>query len=170
MNASVIAGPWPEHSSPPLSVQVATCLSAAAALAHAVVTPEHFSQWTAAGVFFAAIAIVQGWGAVMLHRMRMTTAKLSFALWANVGVIVVYVVSRTSGLPFGPAHAGAHHAPSSGRRELVGPLDALTLVVQIALVVLLIAFLPPRTSRRTTTGVMLVGAGLWLSSAVGLLS
>lgn len=79
---------------------VALC-SAGAGAVHAVVTPEHFEEHLAFGLFFLAVTVWQMTVVVAaLHRP-------SRALWLStavgtIAVLAIWAVSRTSGLPFGP--------------------------------------------------------------------
>jgi hypothetical protein len=112
-------------------------LSLAAAVIHFAVTPEHFEEYVLFGVFFVALAAFQlVWGVWMPQRP--SPGVLWIGLLVNLGVIAIWVVSRTSGLPIGP---------EAGEAEEIGPLDALATASE-ALIVLGSAWLLTR-SRRT---------------------
>jgi hypothetical protein len=104
-----------------------------AAVIHVIVTPEHFNEWFAAGVFFTAIAVAEVVsGAVMVSRVGESPAARGLVAALSAGTIALWVVSRTVGLPFGP---------DPGVPEAIGVLDvastaleALTLVALWALV------------------------------------
>ena len=99
-------------------------LSAAAAAIHFAVVFEHFKDYTLYGVFFLVLAWAQLiWPAVLLWRP--SRAWLWLGLAGNAAVLVVYVASRTAGLPFGP---DLHHP------EPVGALDVVSCVLEFALI------------------------------------
>jgi hypothetical protein len=157
----------------PLATDVAICLSMTAALAHIVAAPAHFREWLPAGIFFVVLSAGQTAVAWILLRSRLSARAAAVALWSNVAVVLVYLVSRTRGLPFGlehdahVAHPGASALPRAV--ESIGGLDLLTLGAEVGLVVLLIGHLPGRLGRRTTTMLMLTGLALWASAATGVL-
>src|SRR5262245_3676167 len=94
-------------------------LSAAAAAIHFGVAFEHFEGYLLYGVFFLVLAWAQLiWPAVLLWRPSRLWLWLGMA--GNAAVLVVYVASRTVGLPFGP---DLHHP------EQVGALDVMSCVL-----------------------------------------
>jgi hypothetical protein len=111
---------------------VALTLVGAAAI-HVAVTPQHFDEWFAAGVFFVVLAVAEAVsGAVMASRVGERPAARGLVAALSAGTIALWVVSRTVGLPFGP---------DPGMPEAIGVLDvtstaleALTLVALWALV------------------------------------
>lgn len=108
---------------------VAAALSALAALVHFIVMPHHFEEYAAQGIFFLLLAIAQTILAIELVR-NPRHLMLIGGIFGNIVVLVVYVVSRTLGVP-----GGAH----GGEPEPVGVLDALATVSEIILVALLFA-------------------------------
>jgi hypothetical protein len=112
-------------------------LSLTAAVIHFAVTAEHFQEFVLFGAFFLALAAFQLiWGVVVPQRS--SPWLLWIGLLLNLGVIVIWVVSRTSGLPIGP---------EPGEAEEIGLLDGLSTAAE-ALIVLGSAWLLTR-SRRT---------------------
>jgi hypothetical protein len=112
-------------------------LSLAAAVIHFAVTPEHFEEYVPFGVFFVALGVFQlVWGVVMPGRP--SSSILSLGLVVNLAVIVIWVASRTSGLPIGP---------EAGEAEEIGLWDGLATASE-ALIVLGSAWLLTQ-SRRT---------------------
>jgi hypothetical protein len=100
-------------------------LSVGAAAIHFAVVFEHFAEYTLYGVFFLVISWAQViWPAVLLWRPSRLWLWLGIA--GNAVVIVVYVASRTVGLPFGP---DLHNA------ESVGALDVVSCVLEFGLIV-----------------------------------
>ena len=99
-------------------------LSVGAAAIHFAVVFEHFAEYTLYGVFFLVISWAQLiWPAVLLWRP--SRLWLSLGIVGNAIIIVVYVLSRTVGLPFGP---DLHSA------ESVGALDVVSCVLEFGLI------------------------------------
>lgn len=96
-------------------------LSALAGAIHAAVVPEHLAEGTSYGVAFLALAVLQLAFAEWLLRPP-TPAVLTTSLALNVAVALLWLGSRTTGLPFGP-HA-FHPEP-------VGLLDAVCTAAQV---------------------------------------
>jgi hypothetical protein len=65
---------------------------------HAALAPEHFRETTAAGVGFAASAVLLGALAVMLTR-RPAEAAFAAAVLVFAGLIGSYVLAVTTGIP-----------------------------------------------------------------------
>lgn len=84
---------------------------------HALMTPAHLQAWWAAGAFFAVVTLVEAILANFLLVRPSRTVQLTAAGF-TVATILVWVVSRTAGLPFGP---------DAGQPEPVGRPD-LTVV------------------------------------------
>src|SRR4051812_16284553 len=78
----------------------AVALVATAAI-HLAVVPEHQREWRAAAGFFVALAIVElALAAVVLVRDERALLVVGAAVSVASGVL--WLVSRTVGLPFGP--------------------------------------------------------------------
>jgi hypothetical protein len=155
-----------------LAVDGAIVLSSTAALAHFVAAPGHYTWWPAAGVFFAALGVAQLAYAVILLRGALGNRLLLVGIWGTVGVIMVYVASRTVGIPMAPpvsAHGGrwiiGRSAVPDGAKY-VGPLDIMTLVAEIVLVVALLGQLPTRLKNRAVNRLMWIGLVVWGAAAV----
>jgi len=114
----------PAAPSVPSAGRVAAIGSVLAAFVHYAVVPEHLSEWWAFGVFFSAIGMFQLIWAVLAYTGNERPLLLS-GLAVNLGVLALWVVSRTAGLPFGP---------EPGEAEAVGVLDVLSGVAELALV------------------------------------
>jgi hypothetical protein len=111
-------------------------LSLVAAVIHFAVTAEHFEEFVLFGVFFLVLAAFQlVWGVVVPQRL--SPLVLWVGLVVNLGVIVIWVVSRTSGLPVGP---------EAGEAEEIGLLDGVSTAAE-ALIVLGSAWLLTRSRR-----------------------
>lgn len=151
-------------------VAAGSMLSVLAGLIHLAVAPEHFHEATVVGAFFIVAGAGQLALAVALLR-GLGTPALLLAVVANVGLVCLYVLSRTVALPFVPPHSEFHHLPVAGaagngvpifpgdRIETVGRLDLTCLVAELGLLVMLVAMLPGTKTRRVTTNA-LMGLGL----------
>lgn len=107
-----------QHES--LILPVAAALMMVAVVIHVLVSPAHLREWLPAGVFFLVVATGQAALAVSLLRRAAPIAILA-SIWSSVGLVCVYVWSRTAGLPFAPLHdAGEHGAGESQLGHAVG--------------------------------------------------
>jgi len=99
-------------------------LSMAAAAIHFAVMGEHFAEYVAFGVFFSVVAWSQAlWavGVIVLPSRRL----LLVGLVGNALVILVWLSSRTTGLPIGP---------ESGAPEPAAFIDVLSTILEVAIV------------------------------------
>ncbi|WP_353951235.1 hypothetical protein V6K52_16580 [Knoellia sp. S7-12] len=135
---------------------------------HLAVTPEHLEEWWVFGTFFIVVGCFQlAFAALVLRRPTWPVAFAGIAV--NLAVVLVYVASRTTGLPIEPpeditSHAWSHVA------EGAGPADLAATGAELTVVCLLVTLLPPRLRRMTVNLVLVAGAGLWvlrLSGALG---
>jgi len=154
----------------PIAVDVAIAMSSAAALAHFVATPGHYTWWPIAGIFFAVLGAMQLIFAGLLLRGFGHTRLVLSGIWLTVGVILVYVASRTVGIPMAPPvpfHGGrwviGRSAIPNGAKH-VGPLDVFTLAAELVLVVALVSTLPNRSKVRTVNCLMWIGLALWAAA------
>ena len=99
-------------------------LSLAAGVIHLAMVPAHMGQWALEGIAFAVIGWLQVLLAVALL-MRPTRGQLVGSALLNGAVVIGYVVSRTSGLPFGP---------NSGVAEQAGAIDLLATGFEVLVV------------------------------------
>jgi hypothetical protein len=140
-------------------VPVAAALSLGAAWVHLAYTSPHWRDWWAYGLCFLAIGVGQGLFAAVLVR-RPTTPVLLAGIAGNLGVVLMYVLSRTRGVPVGP-HAGVV--------ERAGTIDLATTAGEIVLVALLLALLGAAARRRIANAMLLAGAALWTLRLTGTL-
>jgi hypothetical protein len=109
-------------------------LAWAVSLIHVRAALDHFDEYVPYALSFVGLAALQLiWGIAALRRP-------SRRLWAigaagNLAVVVIWALSRTSGLPIGPDARAA---------ETVGLLDLIATLDEVMLVALLIAGLFPR--------------------------
>ena len=138
---------------------VAALTSGWAGIIHLRVVTDHFATWWGYGAFFLAVGTAQVASALVLWRDP-PPWLVSAAATGNAVVVLVYVASRTVGVPVGPEHGGHQLEPS-------GPLDLAATAAEVLLITALLPLLPAR-SRRLAINVLLVcGLGLWLLRAVG---
>jgi hypothetical protein len=79
-------------------VPIAVVSSAAAAGVHAAVGPAHFRELLVFGLFFAGVALAQvAWSLAMA--IRPSQALLVVAVAGNSAVLLLWLVTRTVGLP-----------------------------------------------------------------------
>ncbi len=116
-------------------------LSLVAGLIHAWAMPEHYREWWGYGAFFVVVASAQVFlSDALLYRPR---RRLFLAgVVGNLGVISLYVVTRTVGVPF--------FGPHAGEVEEMGLIDLLSIVVELALVITLVVLLRVRLATRPT--------------------
>lgn len=106
------------------STPVLVAASLAAGLIHAAVIEEHLAESVLFGSFFVASAIFQiGWA--WLYLRSSSRGLATAALVVNTVIIAVWLVSRTTGLPFGPAPWVA---------ESIGVPDIFATLFQVLLV------------------------------------
>ncbi|MCK9899296.1 hypothetical protein MXD63_04275 [Frankia sp. Cpl3] len=116
---------------------MAAFASLGAAATHLAVAPSHFGDWPLSGVFFFATAIFQvGWALAVMRTAGLPT--MAAGLLVNTGSILLWAVSRTSGLPVGP---------HSGMPEQVDRVDLTTVAFEAAVCVLVLWGLWSRHTR-----------------------
>ncbi|HWT22102.1 MAG TPA: hypothetical protein VN213_01225 [Solirubrobacteraceae bacterium] len=132
---------------------VAAAFSLSAGLVHFVYAPEHWWLWVPYGLFFLGAGLGQTALAVLLVARRVGAWIASLAIAGNLGIIVLYAISRT---PY-----GAPVGPMRGHAELPRLADMGTTAGELVTVIALLAFLPRRAARWASTLLLLAGAALW---------
>lgn len=128
-------------------------LSVAAGILHTLLIEEHLAEWWGYAVFFMLAAMAQGvYGFAFIGTQVMEGKPLS-AHWrlpvrrawylagilGNALLVVLYVVSRTIGIPAGPG---------AGEVEPVTAFGVFVKLLEVALVVLLVRlWLATRTAQ-----------------------
>lgn len=126
--------------------------SLAASGIHFAVMGEHFDEYFAFGLFFSVVAWLQALWALGVV-VAPTRSVLTAGLVGNAVVAVVWVISRTTGLPVGP---------KPGTPEPAAFLDVLSTALETGIVVVAAALLmrrrPPRASRGGAGASLMVAA------------
>jgi hypothetical protein len=107
-----------------MSTTIIAALLAAAGGFHLAALPSHLHESAAAGAFFAAVALGQLAGAVLVATRPSSRTTVAVIL-GNVVVLAIWAVSRTTGLPVGG---------ELGVREPLAALDGLAAVAEILVV------------------------------------
>jgi hypothetical protein len=117
------------------AIRIVAWLSLAAGAIHAIAMIDHFSHYWLYGVFFLVLTYGQVlWGIALLRRPVGERALATGAI-ANVAIVVVWLVSRTVGVPIGP---------DAGRPEAVGSIDVAATLDQLVLAAYVAAIVRPR--------------------------
>jgi hypothetical protein len=157
------------------AADLAVWASFAAGIAHVSTVQAHWRWWPLAGVAFAVIGTLQLLSGIGLLHDRMGPRLARPVVFATALLIVVYVVSRTRGLPGAPPVIG-HGAPAGpgrpivpGRLETVAATDLITLVAELIVVVALLAALPIRARRVPFNALAATGVALVAAATIGVL-
>lgn len=106
-------------------LRAVAALSLLAAMIHLWVMPEHFEEWWGYGTFFLVSAIAQGLYAPGLLLWPNRVILLA-GVAGNLAIVILWLVTRTSGIPlFGP-HAG--------EIEDVGTLDLVCTLAEVGII------------------------------------
>ena len=101
-------------------VLLVTGLVGSAAI-HAAVIPEHLKEWPVAGAFFVLLVLVE-LALALAVLLRLDRLVLMVTAWVSVATRLLWLVSRTVGLPFGP---------EAGVPEAVGLPDVACCVLEL---------------------------------------
>jgi hypothetical protein len=122
----------------PLAVVAVSCVLAGAV--HASVGPEHFREGVRFGVFFVVLCAVQFALAVAVLR-RPSRHLVRLTALVSGGVVVLWLVTRTAGLPFGLDEV-----------EPVGFADSLASVAELVTIAACVVWLRPSTNSAARRG------------------
>jgi len=122
----------------PLVVPVALVVSAG--VIHGLAVGNHIADSWLRGAFFALAAVAQLSAGVWMHRRPDDRRPLAAAAVVSVAIALVWLFSRTTGLPFGV---------DGGKVEGVGVADSIATFEEVALAWLAVAILrrPPGPGR-----------------------
>jgi hypothetical protein len=140
---------------------------AGAGAIHAAVIDEHLAEWWAAALFFVVLTLAElATAAAVLARSRaLQITGLVAAIVVSVGPLLVWTVSRTSGLPFGP---------EAGEPESVGVADVMSCALELMTLVLAIVLLRRERARRsgvrawTPYGLAMAMTGVLAATVIGI--
>ncbi|HEX6391973.1 MAG TPA: hypothetical protein VFZ97_00945 [Acidimicrobiales bacterium] len=103
---------WTISKPTPLTIWFAA-LSLAASAIHISVCAEHFREWIVYGLFFVFASIAQAiWSVLVLTRPG--ARLLLLGAFGNNAVVVLFIFSRTVGMPFGPEAFRAERLTTPG--------------------------------------------------------
>ncbi len=104
---------------------LAAFASLGAGVVHAAIAPEHRDWWASAAFFVALAAFQVGWAAFVLLRSAPRPVLLLGAA-VNLAALGTWLVSRTTGMPFGPHRGEAEPlARADAIASLLGALVVL---------------------------------------------
>ena len=107
------------------TLRAAAALSLLVAPMHLWVVPEHLEKWWGYGAFFVVLAVAQGlYGLGLLRRPSRRFLLLGVA--GNLAVAILWLVTRTTGIPLLGPHAGVV--------ERVGVLDLACTLAEVGIV------------------------------------
>jgi len=104
-------------------------LSAVPAIVHLWAAGGHLEQWWGYATFYVAAAALQGSYALGLERWHRHDGFLVAGIAANLSIVVLWLVSRTAGMP--------RPGPEAGHIHTVGWMDSAATLAELALVVAL---------------------------------
>jgi hypothetical protein len=134
---------------PTVPVLALALLSATAAAIHSAVSAEHFEEAFIYGAFFLAASTLQaGWAILIVYRPNRTL--LLVGAIGNAATIVLWTLTRTVGLPVGP---------QPWRPEVIGTLDLISTLLELAIVLCAATVLARRTALRGPSRPPGVGLG-----------
>src|SRR6476619_2436054 len=131
---------------------VAACASLISAGIHLYVVPTYREKWWVYAAFFVTLAIGQVVSAALVLWWRRNLVLVG-VVGANVGVVILWVVSRTNGLPFGPPipdftagladpSRGGYGEHAVGVPEPVGRLDVTATLLELIVIFAVCSMLP----------------------------
>jgi hypothetical protein len=132
----------------------AAALSLVAALIHLWVLPEHFEEWWGYGAFFLVAGAAQLLYVPLLLRWP-TRVVLLVGIAGNLAIVVLYLLTRTVGIPL--------FGPEAGQVERVGFADVCATTSELSISVALgAALLREITPERRRTILLIVAVILVL--------
>lgn len=108
-------------------VQAAAAASFAAALVHGSVIASHFREFFLFGLFFAIVTPLQVLWAGFAWQRPSDDRLLRVGMIGSAVIVVIWVISRIFGLPFGP---------SPWQPEAIGIKDVIATYDEVAVVLL----------------------------------
>jgi len=118
---------------------VAALLVFVSSLIHSNVIVDHFEEYWLFGVFFAVVTLLQALCTALICAAPLNRRILTAGAVLNAALVVVYAISRTTGVPVGP---------QPWRPEAVGEVDMLSTVDEVFAVILVGAVLASLRGKR----------------------
>jgi peptidoglycan/LPS O-acetylase OafA/YrhL len=134
------------------AVLAAAVLSMAAGWIHFAFVASHWRDWWAYGAFFLATGVFQALLAPALLRWPSAWTALA-GIVGNLGIVGMYVLSRTSGIPMGP-HTGVV--------EKATVVDLTCTAGEIVLIGVLLGMVGQTNRRWIINLLLVVGVALWV--------
>ncbi len=148
------------------TIYAAAALSLVAALVHLWATPGHLEEWWGYGAFMLGAALAQGAFVAALFSFRPESGLAQrfyvAAIAGNLAIVLLYLATRTVGIPFFGPHAGEVESP--------GLLDMSSTVAEMRVIIALVTLLGGRLRGGIVTVLLVVGAGIWALRLTGLLT
>jgi hypothetical protein len=136
------------------TLYAAAALSLLAGLIHLWVTPEHFEEWRGYGAFFVVAGAAQILY-VPIVLLLPTRIVLLGGIAGNLAIVVLYLLTRTVGIPL--------FGPEAGEVERVGFADVCATTSELGVsVALSVALLQKITPERRRTILLIVAVALVL--------
>ncbi len=134
------------------TLYAAAALSLLAGLLHLWVAPEHFEEWWGYGAFFLAATAAQILY-VPIVVLLPTRIVLLLGIAGNLAIVVLYLLTRTVGIPL--------FGPEAGEVEGFGFVDVCATASELGIALSLgAALLRNATPERRRTIVLIVAIGL----------
>jgi hypothetical protein len=134
------------------AVLAAAVMSMAAGWIHFAFVASHWRDWWAYGAFFVAAGVFQALLAPALLRWPNPWTALA-GVAGNLGIVGMYVLSRTNGIPMGP-HTGVV--------EKATVVDLTCTAGEIVLIGLLLGMVGQTNRRWIINLLLVVGVALWV--------
>jgi hypothetical protein len=135
---------------------VAAGASAGAAAIHFAVISEHFDEYWLFGLFFLGSGAAQLlWATGVVFRPE--RAVVAIGVFGNAAIIVLWVASRTAGLPLGP---------DAGSADAVGIADVAASALEGIIVATTVWYLARPNERRLATNAFTLIVAVWAAVIV----
>lgn len=135
---------------PNAALYAAAGFSLLAALIHLWVMPEHFEEWWGYGMFFLVCVVAQALYVPVLLRWPNRRVLLSGVV-GNCAIVIMYVLTRTVGIPF--------FGPHAGEVEGIGFVDVCATLSEVGIAAVLgVLLLRNLSTERRIQVVVVIGA------------
>lgn len=100
---------------------------------HGSVIASHFREYWLFGLFFLLVTPLQIAWAEGVRREPTDRRLLAWGAWGNLAVVLIWLVSRLVGLPFGPQ---PFQPEAISAKDLLATYDEIAIVVLVATLLL----------------------------------